>query len=385
MKRRIAAFLLSAVLLVSMAAADYYDDPDLDIVDILETPPAESVKKLTYDSDEAIIMTITCTGDLTIGGDTYHHKDIFSPELEAHGGDINFIFQNVRSILMSDDLTIVNFEGTLTDTQYVPKEKRENDFLFSISPSYAHVLPDNGIEAVSLENNHVMDHGEEGYEDTKAALREAGVIYSNSEEIGVFEFQGIQVAMLSYLCIDRYGKPFGGYDTFEEKVAADIVAAKEIYPLVIVSFHWGLEPTESQPNRGYKPTKNQIRLGHLAADSGADLIVGHHSHRIQPIEYYNNTFICYSLGNFCFAGHNRPRDMLSIMFQIRFRIKEGAVSYKDFRIIPIRISSKSEKNDFIPTPFDPGAETDAIIGLLQSKYNTENLDYVLTEFPFTFD
>ena len=71
--------------------------------------------------------------------------------------------------------------------------------------------------------------------------------------------------MLSYLCIDRYGKPFGGYPTFEEKVAADIAEAKQYYPLVIVSFHWGLEPTSSQPNRGYKPTDNQIRLGRLLA------------------------------------------------------------------------------------------------------------------------
>ncbi len=376
MIRRIVIILLAVFLLVPAGLAE--EDDDLEITDILEFVPDETGEKLTYDSDGAVIMTITCTGDFTIGGDNYHHKDIFTPELEAHGGDINFTMENVRSILASDNLTIVNFEGTFTDTKYVPEKKKGNDFLFSISPSYVNVLTDNSIEAVSLENNHVMDHGEEGYEDTKNTLREAGVVYSNSEETGIFEYQGIQIAMLSYLCIDRYGKPFGGYDTFEEKVEADIRHAKEYYPLVIVSFHWGQEKL-------YVPTKNQIRLGRLAVDAGADLVIGHHSHRIQPIECYNGVYICYSLGNFCFAGHNKPSDMTSIMFQIRFRIKEGAVSYKDFRVIPIRISSRKDRNDFTPTPFAPGAETDSILGVLRNKDNTRDLPYAVTDIPLTFE
>ena len=384
MTRRIIALLCCLMLLVPAALAEDFDD-ELEITEILEILPEEEGKKILKDSDGAVIMTITCTGDFTIGGDNYHKKDIFTPELNAHGGDINFTMSGVRDILMNDDLTIVNFEGTFTDTTYVPSNKKENEFLFNISPSYVSVLTDNGIEAVSLENNHVMDHGEEGYEDTKKTLRDAGVIYSNSDEKGIFEFEGIQVAMLSYLCIDKYGKPYKGYPTFEEKVAADIAEAKQYYPLVIVSFHWGLEPTASQPNRGYKPTDNQIRLGRLAVDSGADLVVGHHSHRVQPIECYNGVYICYSLGNFCFAGHKSPKDMTSIMFQIRYRIKEGKVSYKDFRVIPIRISSKQKVNDFIPTPFKSGAESDSIFSTMRSSYNTKGLDYAITEFPMEFE
>ena len=376
MFRKLFVCLLSFLILFTVAFAE--KDGDVDITDLLEFVPEEVKEKLVYDTDNAVIMTITCTGDFTIGGDNYHKKNIFSKELEEHGGDINFIMENVRDILMTDNLTIVNFEGTFTDTTYVPNNKKENEFLFNISPSYVSVLKDNGIEAVSLENNHVMDHGEEGYEDTKNTLRSAGIIYSNSEEVGIFEYQGIQIAMLSYLCIDRYGKPFGGYDTFEEKVAADIATAKQYYPLVIVPFHWGIETK-------YVPTKNQIRLGRLAVDSGADLVIGHHPHRIQPIEYYNGVFICYSLGNFCFAGHNKPSDMTSIIFQIRYRIKDHKVSYKDFRIIPIRISSRKDRNDFTPTPFSPGAESDSILSVLRSRDNTKDLEYAVRDFPLTFD
>lgn len=376
MLRKVLSCLLSIMMLCSVAFAE--KDGDITITDLIEYVPENAKENLSYDEDGAVIMTITCTGDFTIGGDNYHKKTKFYDALKEHGGDIDFVLANVRDILMSDQLTLINFEGTFTDTTYVPNNKKENDFLFNISPSYVSVLTNNGVEAVSLENNHVMDHGEEGYEDTKNTLRSAGVIFSNSEEIGVFEYQGIQIAMLSYLCIDRYGKPFGGYPTFEEKVAADIAAAKQFYPLVIVSFHWGNEAK-------YVPTKNQIRVGRLAVDSGADLVIGHHSHRIQPIEFYNGVFICYSLGNFCFAGHNKPSDMTSIMFQIRYRIKDHKISYKDFRIIPIRISSRKDKNDYIPTPFQPGAETDSILSVLRSRDNTKDLPYAVKDFPLTFD
>ena len=67
-----------------------------------------------------------------------------------------------------------------------------------------------------------MDHGQDGYDETKEVIRNAGVVYSNSEEIGVINVKGIQIAMLSYLCIDRYDKPVGGYANLYDKVAADI-------------------------------------------------------------------------------------------------------------------------------------------------------------------
>ena len=114
-------------------------------------------------------------------------------------------------------------------------------------------------------------------------------------------------------------------------------------------------------------------------------MIGDHTHCLQGIEFYKHTPIIYSLGNFCFAGHKSPRDMTSIMFQIRYKIKNGTVSYKDFRVIPIRISSKQKINDFIPTPFKPGAESDSIFSTMRSNYNTKGLDYAVTEFPMEFE
>ena len=378
-----ALLLAQACALPASASMEVEDDIDItDLVEIVE----EEIVRDKKDSDGAYLMTITCAGDFTIGKDM-NHKDIFTPELKKNDGNINFVMQNVKSIFTEDDLTLINFEGTLTESTFKPKSKTKDDFIFSISPSYASVLPDNGVEAVCLDNNHVLDHGEEGLEDTKQALRDAGVIYSTPLETGVFNYRGIiQVAMLSYNCIDRYGTGFksskyaGQYtdtflqhDTFEEAVCAEIEEAKRNYAVVIVSFHWGRE-------KDYAPTQNQIRLGRMAADAGADLVIGHHSHRIQPIEYYNGTLICYSLANFCFAGNSKPSDMSSFMLQARFRVKEdGSASFKDFIIIPFRISSTKSTNNFTPTPFESGAERDSILNTMRDPVNIKNLPYAVTD------
>ena len=375
--------LILALLLAFTLPVLAEEDDDLSLDDVLSgadpsivantfiSPPDEAEDTVMldepsiYEPDGSVLITITATGDFTIGGDSRKSTDIFDNELKKQDGDINFTMRNMRDILMADDLTIVNFEGTLTDTTYVPSSKRENQFLFSAPPSYVTMLSQNGIEAVSLENNHVMDHGEDAYQETINTLVYEGIVYSNSTHVGVIEVKGVEIAMLSYLCIDRY-------DQLWDKVPADIAAAKAQYPIVIVSFHWGNE-------LDYSPTNNQIKMGRLAVDAGADLVLGHHSHRLNPIEQYKGVYICYSLGNFCFSGNSKPSDMTSFVFQTRFRVLDGAVTNEGFRIIPIRISSRTDRNDFIPTPLTKDTAIDSVLKTL--KENGRKLDHAVDNYP----
>lgn len=370
MKRLTALLLLFCLLLPCACCAE--DDDDLLIEEVIESVPEKRAESI-YDANGVAQITVTCTGDFTIG-QSYGRKKInfFTDLLKKHNDDINFTMKNTRELFLSDQLTLVNFEGTLTETKNIPSNKKENDFLFKMAPRYVNVLTDNGIEAVSLENNHVMDFGEEGYEDTMNTLQEAGVVYSNSTHMGVYDVEGIQIAMMSYLCIDRYDKPVDGYSNLYEKVEADIKAIKEKYPVLIVSFHWGRE-------LDYSPTSNQIKMGHLAVDAGADLVIGHHSHRINPIEQYNGVYICYSLGNFCFSGNGKPSDMSSYIFQTRFRIKDGNILSRDFRIVPISISSREDTNDCIPTIENASTKTDSILTVLRS--NGKKLEYAVQQYP----
>ena len=361
MFKRITCLLTALLLLIPFSVLSELDEDDLYIEEWIETDETEDTA-VVPDTDGSFTITVTCTGDFTIGGDNYHNKGKkFYSELEKHGKDINFTMQNVKDIFRKDDLTLVNFEGTLTNTKSVPRNKQGNDFLFNIDPKYVNVLPDNYIEAVSLANNHVMDHGTEGYEDTKRALYDANVIYSTPEDVGVYTVNGVDIAMLSYLCIDRYDKPVGGYDNLYDKVAADIAATREKYPIVIVSFHWGNE-------LDYTPNERQKKMGRLAVDSGASLVIGHHSHRINPIEEYNGVYICYSLGNFCFSGNDKPKDMNSIMFQTRFRVsKSGEISNTGFRIIPIRITSLKDRNNYTPTVLTDEMKIEGIISTMKDN------------------
>ena len=203
-----------------------------------------------------------------------------------------------------------------------------------------------------------------------------GLFFSTAEDIGEFTVDGdIRIGMISYLCIDLYDKPVGGYDNLYDKVAADIAAMKKEYDIVIVSFHWGYE-------KDYKPRDRQKKMGRLAVDSGADLVIGHHSHRMNPIEEYNGVYICYSLGNFCFSGHNKPDDMNSFIFQTRFRISDThEVSNVGFRIVPIRITSVKDYNNYIPTPITDQMQIVRILNTLKEN----GKGFGVSEYPLEWE
>ena len=407
MKRRLTAALLSLVLALPCAALgegdDYLTPPDAaaqetpapeftllpetpDAPEAAEEPtasdasdageiPAASTAESKVLPDGSVLVTITATGDVTIGGDTRKKTtSIFDKELAARGGDLTFPFSNVRDIFEADDLTIVNFEGTLTNA----KSATNNTYSFAAPPEYVQVLSSSSVEAVSLENNHVMDHGTQGYADTCAALDGAGILYSGHLGSSVFTTDtGVRIGMLSYQTFN------GKYPTIYENMPGDIAALRgEGCDIVIVSYHWGEE-------KDYVPNERQVPLGRATIDAGADLVIGHHSHRMNPIELYNGKYICYSLGNFSFAGNTRPDDMDTYIFQQRFCITpEGDVLDDGIRIIPCSISSETSRNDFTPTPFTQASDiervTEKLVQLGQSARNP-SLEYALESYPTDFE
>ena len=370
--RRVLSGLL--VLLMFLTLGALAEDEEVSIWDLTGGTPNPSATPgpvspsptptFAPSADGSILLTMSFTGDVTIGGDVRKSKSIFDQELDKQKGDLTFPFRNVKDIFAQDDMTLVNFEGTLT-TAPINSNRRENTYLFSAPPEYVQILTSGSVEAVSLENNHVMDHGSAGYVQTQETLRNAGIVYSGGGELGVYEVKGVQIAMLSYQTFDQYPALF-------EQVPMDVAAAKAQYPIVIVSFHWGAE-------LDYKPNDNQQTLGKMTIDAGADLVVGHHSHRINPIEIYKGKYICYSLGNFSFAGNTKPRDMSTYIFQTRFRVMNGTATPEGFRIIPCRISSRADYNDFAPTPYESDSSIQSLLNVL--KDNGRSLKNPVPEYP----
>ena len=324
-------------------------------------------------ADGSVLLTITAVGDVTIGRNVQHKgASIFENELKKQNGDINFIFRNVKDIFEEDDLTIANFEGVLADDYTIPSRKKNNSFLFLAPTSYVEALRNNSVEAVTMENNHVGDFGEDGIASTIKTMDEAGIVWSNAKSAGYYEAQGVKIAMLAYQTLNQ---PISS-EELKGVVASDIAAAKQACDLVIVSFHWGEE-------KDYAPKSNQVMLGRAAIDAGADLVLGHHSHRINPIECYQGRYIVYSLANCSFAGNSKPSDMFTFIFQTRFRIKDGQIIGNPFRIIPCRISSRKDYNDFAITPLTDQSNITTILNTM--KNNSKNLDYAVSSYPLEWE
>lgn len=298
-------------------------------------------------SDEPIQITVSSMGDCTLGTDeNFNPSTSFNAYYNAQGPD--YFFKNVRSILEEDDLSIINLEGTFTDSD----QRQEKTFAFKADPEYVSILTGSSIEAANLANNHSRDYGEESYTDTVETLEQAGIASFGYDQVDILEVNGVKVGLTGiYELAEHLDK--------QEEVRTNIAALKEAgAQVIIVNFHWGIE-------KEYLPNDTQKTLAHLAIDEGADLVIGHHPHVLQGIERYKGKYIAYSLGNFSFGGNSNPSDKDTMIFQQTFTIRNGEVlSDENINIIPCCISSASGYNNYQPTPAE-GSEAERILQKLE--------------------
>jgi len=318
-------------------------------------------------------IVITAAGDMTIGGNMRKNpkSNMYIDIVKAVDGDLSYFLANVQEFFGRDDLTIVNFEGALTHST----AHKDNDFCFRAPPEHVRALSLGSVEAVSFENNHAMDFKQQGYDDTIAAFNGEGIVYSTKDHMGIYEVKGVRIGMLAYQTFD------GAYDMIYGRMPGDIMAARaQGCGIVIVSYHWGAE-------KDYAPNSRQVELGRATIDAGADLVLGHHSHRINPIEHYQGKYIVYSLGNSSFSGNTQPSDMDTFLFQQKFIVSGGMATSGPFRIIPCSISSKtaasgeiSGKNDLAVTPFAPDSKgVNRVINTMLK--NGQKLKYAVESYP----
>lgn len=298
---------------------------------------------------EPVSLTVSVVGDCTLGTDeNFDYDTSLNAYYENYGSE--YFFRNVKSIFSADDLTIANFEGTLTDSE----EREEKQFAFKAPAEFSSILSDGAVEAVTLANNHSHDYGEQGCADTLAALDQEGITHFGYDETAVIEVKGIKVGLVGiYELKDHLERT--------EQLKQNIAKVKEQGAVItIVIFHWGNEKEEV-------PDSNQTTLGRLAIDEGADLVCGHHPHVLQGIETYKGKNIVYSLGNFCFGGNSYPSDMDSMIFQQTFTVDKNGVSADNaINIIPCSISSDYDYNNYQPTPAE-GDEADRIMDKIEER------------------
>ena len=299
---------------------------------------------------EEIAITISAAGDCSLGN--HHEQDYYYSFNQAYdkAEDPGYFFANVKEIFEADDMTIVNLEGVFTES-----EDRQVERTYNIKgdPSYVKILTAGSVEAVSMGNNHRLDYGVSGSDDTVATLEGEGIIYAYDNIVGVYETKGIKIG---YVSVNETSWGLGS-----EKLIRDGIAKlqEQEVDLIIACCHWGVEKdnyTEDYQNE----------LGRICIDAGADLVLGHHPHVLQGIEEYNGKYIVYSLANFSFGANRNPADKDTMIFQQTFTFVDGEKQEtQDARVIPCSVSSVDKRNNFQPTPLE-GEEAARVIGRLNT-------------------
>lgn len=221
----------------------------------------------------------------------------------------SYFFDGVRSVFEADDFTVANCENVFSDSDVGPRDKGDEiAYWFKAPTRFAKVFSDNSIEAVTINNNHTEDYGDEDFEDTKKALDAAGVDWGFRDKIIYYEKGGYKIAVV---CVSYYD-----YEE-AEGVLPWLQTAVENSDFQIVFFHGGIEHVCYVEDW-------KVDACHLMIDNGADLVIGSHPHVIQRREKYNGADIVYSLGNFCFGGNTAPEPNKTIIYGYTLKLhKDG--------------------------------------------------------------
>ncbi|MCX8131806.1 MAG: CapA family protein [Clostridia bacterium] len=276
------------------------------------------------------ILKITAVGDILLGR-SVGLRVIKQPSRYAYP------FEKVADFLRRGDIVFGNLEESITSsTKGLTGIKQGGKYVLKNEVEAIEGLKYAGFNLFSLANNHILDYYEKGLYDTIEILNKNGIAYAgagrNLEEarkLTIIEKKGIKVGLLAYTDmaeITYKGNPplsflakdnkSGVAPTKIEYIREDMAKARGMVDLLIVSLHWGIEYT-------YEPTKKQVEIAHEIIDQGADILIGHHTHRFQSIEIYKEKPIFYSLGNFIFDQRD-PENQQGFLMEMEYKDKKLA-------------------------------------------------------------
>lgn len=238
-------------------------------------------------------------GSLTFIGDIFPGDEIFTKgfgiKSKTSEGNVALWTKNVRDVVGDADYIVGNLESPLVD------DTSATDPTFYGKPLFADVLKGSGINILNMANNHILEHGIEGFNQTldtlhNKQLQTVGTVKHGKPEILSIQMDDTKICMAGF-CDERVcniDNPDCYASLDETKVLDTLERIKALHPdIIIFVFHWGNEYI-------HLPSLEQRLLAYKLIDHGVSLIVGHHPHVIQPYERYHDGHIIYSLGNFCF-------------------------------------------------------------------------------------
>lgn len=277
------------------------------------TTISDLLNPISKQAPKETVWTLIATGDViparSVNSQVLQRKDFTWPYLKTAG------------VLKSADITFINLESPLIDHCPITQE----GMIFCGDSRNVEGLVYAGIDIVSLANNHAGNYGASGLQATKELLNSKGILVTGISGAQVMDVRGFKVAFLGY---NDIGTQLGVSNTDDEKIKSEISKAKTESNVVIVTFHWGTEYKD-------QPDERQRYLGHLAIDSGADLVIGNHPHQIQPTEDYKGKLIKYAHGNFVFDQEWSLKTKQGVVGKYTF----NGNKLKNVEFLPIQIES----------------------------------------------
>ena len=287
------AFLKILPLVASPVITKYWSTEE-DVGEIIEGPEREKE------------ITVLLTGDVMLGRTVM---------LNSRGeANFNYPFDKTGEVLKAADLVLVNLESPISESCPDLSE----GFLLCSKPEMIGGLVYSGVDVASMANNHAHNLGEEGIEETKKLLNQNGIEVTGLGSLLIKEIKGVKFGIL-------------GFDfTSKKPVDSDyelIGMSKDKSDILIVGVHWGTEYT-SEPNEYQRTWAAKL------IKAGADVIVGHHPHWVQTVEFIDAKPVYYSLGNFVFDQMWSEKTKKGMVVKLAFN---GAKLIKEERI-PIYMS-----------------------------------------------
>ena len=240
-------------------------------------------------------VSLTAVGDIMLS--RYVARKIAAVQ------DAHYVFRKVHDYLSRGDIVFGNLECPIASGRKIGS----GEMVFRAEPGMETVLKHTGFTVVSLANNHMPDFGERGVLETLHYVRSAGIRTAGAGRndweaysAALVEAKGFRFAFLAYNDRDvvppRYeaGPERAGTALLDiSRMTAAVQEARHVADFVVVSMHSGHEYTK-------QANASQTTFAHAAIDAGAELVIGHHPHVVQPVERYRGKYILYSLGNFVF-------------------------------------------------------------------------------------
>ncbi len=255
-----------------------------------------------------------------------------------HNGQ--FWKKSIKEITQDSDFAFGNLESPL-----LFDEKKATQTSFASSYRFASFLKGCGFNVLSIANNHILEQGEEGFFEAISILNNAnikpvGFQKDNNSNLVILIKDNVTFGFAAYNSVHDIKNPDLYSDFCIDKAIASLNKMKNSgVDCKIVSLHWGWH--EEYINI---PSAENMKIARTLIDNGADIIVGHHPHVVQPIEKYKNKLIFYSLGNFLFdmIWSKNVRTCLAVKV-----LYDKLTKKLDYELIPIYLS-----NNYTPLLYD---------------------------------